>query len=307
MKAEAVEGVRPAVAACALGHCPGHCPVHSAGHNTPASTARPTPGEPAFIAKQDFDTLLQAVGTRLRSTVADATGAAGAPRVRSEALECVEALGQLHAAMTQERLIQACPHRSGAGLQTRLSEALAELAATRADRARAQYSALHDDLTSLPNRRFFRQSLDRALRGARHAAPALAVMYLDLDGMKAINDTHGHCIGDQLLVVVASRLVRTLRSTDVVSRVGGDEFALLLADLPSAEDVALWATRLCAAVSAPVQLGALQLRVHASIGIAMCPQHGRGATALVENADRAMYHAKRQRSGHAFYDRAATA
>jgi diguanylate cyclase (GGDEF)-like protein len=255
---------------------------------------------------QDFDILLHAVGSRLRSTVEASARAAGVNQIRSELLDCAGALAHLHAALAQERH-PTCVHPSTADLQARLSAALSELAATRAGRARAQHSALHDDLTSLPNRRFFRQQLDRALQGVTDATPGLAVLYLDLDGMKAVNDTHGHHIGDQLLVVVASRLVRTLRSTDVVSRVGGDEFALLLADLPSTGDVELWAARLCAAVSAPVQLGTLQLRIRASIGIAMCPEHGRGAAALVHNADRAMYQAKRHRSGHAFFDRAANA
>lgn len=301
MNNEAGEAVWPATAACGQGLCPGHCMADGASARGPGQAA----GPPACIAIQDFDTLLRAVELRLRSTVGDSAEEVGVGQIRNDILECVEALEQLHAALAQERLCHAGMHQTAIRLQACLAKALAELSATRAGRERAQHSALHDDLTSLPNRRFFRQQLARALRGAPDAPPVLAVLYLDLDGMKAINDTHGHLVGDQLLVVVASRLARTLRGTDVVSRIGGDEFALLLADLPSAEDVAQWAARLCAAVSAPVQLGALQLRVQASIGIAMCPEHGRGATTLVQNADRAMYLAKRRRCGHAFFEHAA--
>jgi diguanylate cyclase len=301
MHLQAIDEVRPAPAACGSRRGPGH----RAAQDTSTRFLRQKPGEPVCIAIQDIDTLLEAVGTRLRSTVGPGTGPGGASATSTELVECFESLNQLHTAITQQRLDHIELHRSTADLESRLSEVLAELADTQASQARTQHRALHDDLTSLPNRRYFRQQLDRALRSAAHATPALAVMYLDLDGMKSVNDTHGHSIGDQLLCVVGSRLVRTLRSTDVVSRIGGDEFALLLSDLPSAEDVAVWASRLCAAVSAPVQLGALRLRVQASIGIAMCPEHGQGASALVQNADRAMYHAKRHRSGHAFYDSAA--
>jgi diguanylate cyclase (GGDEF)-like protein len=300
MNSEAIDTTRPDPLPCERGFCPVHCASLGA-----AAAGRLANGEPGCIAMQDFDTLLRAVCSRLRSCVGDAAGACGAEQMRSDVLECGEALEQLHAALAHERMCHTRLHQSATALQERLTAALSELAATRVGQESAQHCALHDDLTSLPNRRFFRQQLDRALRGRPEDAPALAVLYLDLDGMKAVNDTYGHRIGDQLLIVVASRLVRTLRSTDVVSRVGGDEFALLLADLPSADDVAVWAARLCAAVSAPVQLGGLQLRVQASIGIAMCPEHGRGASALVHNADRAMYQAKRRRSGHAFFDRAA--
>lgn len=256
---------------------------------------------------RDFDLQLAAVGSRLRSTVGNDAQATVPSEVRHDVLECVEALEQLHEALTCERLRNHRLQQSAEGTRTRLARALSDLAASRAAEERAQHSALHDDLTSLPNRRFFRERLDQALLGMPQAEPALAVLYLDVDGMKAVNDAHGHAIGDQLLIVVASRLLHTLRSTDVVSRLGGDEFALLLADMPCPADVAQWADRLCAAVSAPVQLGTLQLQVHVSIGIAMCPQHGNSATVLVHNADRAMYRAKRQRCGHTFFDAAVTA
>jgi diguanylate cyclase len=280
---------------------------HGASHDGPQAVPTPPPAQGAAVGTtmEDLQTLLLAVESRLRTTVEDGAPPAALSQVRRSVLECVEALAHMQASLAEERLRYASLQQAVSGLQARLCEALSDLAVTQVDKQRAQHRAMHDDLTSLPNRSYFRQHLDRALHGAAQAAPPLAVLYLDLDGMKAVNDTHGHCVGDQLLIVVASRLVHTLRSTDVVSRLGGDEFALLLAGLPAAGDVSLWATRLCAAISAPVQLGTLRLRVRASIGIAMCPEHGDSAAALLQNADRAMYRAKRQRSGHAFFNSAA--
>jgi diguanylate cyclase len=276
-----------------------------------ATTSMPgathVPGRDDGTASPDFDLLLAAVGSRLRSTVGNDAQTPVPSEVRNDVLECVEALEQLHASLTCERQRNQRHQQSAEGARRRLAQAMSDLAASKVGEARAQHFALHDDLTSLPNRRFFRERLDQALLGMPQAAPALAVLYLDVDGMKAVNDEHGHGIGDQLLIVVASRLLHTLRSADVVSRLGGDEFALLLADMPCPADVAQWADRLCAAVSAPFQLGPLQLQAHVSIGIAMCPQHGKNAIALVHNADRAMYQAKRQRCGHAFFDAAVTA
>jgi diguanylate cyclase (GGDEF)-like protein len=256
----------------------------------------------AGTSMQDFESLLAAVGARLRSTVGDAAPAAGLDWVRRDILECAQALDQLEALVAGERRRQNLVQQSARSVQMRLTQALSDLDTTRVEHERAHHRAQHDELTSLPNRSCFREHLDRALRVASPAAPALAVLYLDLDGMKAVNDTHGHGIGDQLLVVVASRLRRTLRSTDIVGRLGGDEFALLLADVPGAEYVASWAARLDAAISAPVQFGALRLQIRASIGIAMSPDHGRSAAALVHNADSAMYQAKRDRSGHVFFN-----
>lgn len=292
---------------------------------SPRSRARPVTGGivPAFLqappaaafggcdvtgtTMHDFQSLLAAVGARLRSTVGSTTPATGLRQVLRDALECAQALEQLQALLAEERHRQDLAQQSARIVQKRLMRALSDLEATRAEHARAHHLALHDELTALPNRSCFRQRLDGALRGASPAGPALAVLYLDLDGMKAINDTHGHDVGDQLLVVVAARLRHSLRSTDLAGRLGGDEFALLLADVPGAAFVASWAARLDAAISAPVQLGDLRLQVRASIGIAMNPEHGRSAAALVHNADLAMYKAKRGRSGPAFFDSAMAA
>ena len=128
------------------------------------------------------------------------------------------------------------------------------------------------------------------------------MLYLDLDGFKPINDIYGHATGDELLKIVAARLNQAVRSEDMVSRLGGDEFACLLSDLPSREQLSHMACKLFDAVSAPVKIGQLTLTVRPSIGMAMCHDDGATAEELIKNADVAMYRAKRQQSGYAFFD-----
>ncbi len=161
--------------------------------------------------------------------------------------------------------------------------------------------ALHDALTDLPNRVLLRDRLDQALRGVeRHRRP-LALLLLDLDRFKEVNDTFGHQQGDLLLQEVARRLRDNLRDGDTVARLGGDEFAALLPDTDAGGAVAA-AQTLRAALDAPVPIEGHLLHVEASVGIALCPEHGSDATTLLSHADVAMYAAKRQRSGPAVYD-----
>jgi diguanylate cyclase (GGDEF)-like protein len=183
-----------------------------------------------------------------------------------------------------------------------------ELQHAHSSEQQARHQALHDSLTELPNRSCFRQRLDRDLaRGqpqALDSAPVLAVLYLDLDGFKPINDRHGHETGDGLLRVVAARLARAVRSDDMVCRVGGDEFVCLLGDVLNRQQLSHLACKLFDAVSAPLRIGTLDLLVRPSIGIAVCPQDGDTTDALLRRADTAMYRAKRQQLGYAFFDAA---
>ncbi|HEU5295458.1 MAG TPA: GGDEF domain-containing protein [Burkholderiaceae bacterium] len=186
-------------------------------------------------------------------------------------------------------------------VQGALARSRAELAATRNGARRARHLALHDSLTGLPNRRCFGERLDRAVAQVRHASHGLAVFYVDLDGLKAINDRHGHNTGDALLKIVASRLRAALRAHDVVSRLGGDEFACLLTGLLNRGQLAHLACKLFDTVSAPVQIGDRGLVVRASIGIVTCPADGNTEAALLNHADTAMYCAKREQTGYAFF------
>ena len=184
-----------------------------------------------------------------------------------------------------------------------LVQTRADLVGTQAGEKQARHLALHDGLTSLPNRSFFRERLDQALAGVDLPRPALAVLYLDLDGLKQINDAHGHQAGDKLLGIVAARLAHAVRAEDMMSRLGGDEFACLVVDYLKREQLSQLARKLFNVVSAPLKIGKLELVVRPSIGIAIFPADGVTAEALLRSADAAMYQAKRQQTGHAFFDR----
>jgi diguanylate cyclase (GGDEF)-like protein len=178
-----------------------------------------------------------------------------------------------------------------------------ELAGAQEREKRARYLAFHDDLTALPNRRFFRERLGRALTNQGAGPPHLAVIYLDLDDFKALNDTYGHATGDALLNLVAERLAHALRAEDLVSRLGGDEYACLITGMSNRQRLQQIASTLFETVSAPFKIGTLTLNVRPSIGIAVCPSDGTTTDDLMRAADTAMYGAKRQRSSFSFSER----
>jgi diguanylate cyclase (GGDEF)-like protein len=184
-----------------------------------------------------------------------------------------------------------------------LERARADLAGTRAGEEHARHLALHDGLTSLPNRRYFQQRLGQALSEAAPRHAALAVLYIDLDDFKPINDLYGHDTGDELLRIVGARLARAVRADDMMSRLGGDEFACLPAAFRDLEQLTQLAAKLYNTVSAPMKLGTLTVTVRPSIGIATCPADGRTADALLKSADAAMYRAKRLQTGYSFCER----
>jgi len=164
------------------------------------------------------------------------------------------------------------------------------------DRKHAQeqmeYQAYHDSLTLLPNRLLFRDRITIALAHARRATRVSAVMFLDLDQFKLVNDTLGHTVGDRLLQVMAARLVTCVRADDTVARMGGDEFTILLADLHDRRGAASVAQKVLEAVRHPAIVDEHELYVTTSVGIAMFPDDGEDAETLLKNADRAMYRAK---------------
>ncbi len=152
--------------------------------------------------------------------------------------------------------------------------------------------AYHDALTDLPNRRLFEDRLTVALAQARRKKQMAAVMCLDLDRFKIVNDTMGHALGDLLLQSVAERLTGLMRDSDTVARVGGDEFTLLLPDVARAEDTVEVAERTLEVLRQPWVLNGHEFCVTTSIGIAMFPNDGEDADSLLRNADTAMYRAK---------------
>lgn len=162
-------------------------------------------------------------------------------------------------------------------------------------RAAEQYRHLahHDTLTGLPNRRLLTDRLDQALASARRTGRQIALLLLDLDNFKTINDSLGHSAGDAVLGAVAQRLRDTVREADTVARLGGDEFIVLLADLAQAHDATRVAGKIVDAVSAPVRAGTQDFILGASIGVALFPLHASDSEALLQHADIAMYAAKR--------------
>ncbi|WP_439135796.1 putative bifunctional diguanylate cyclase/phosphodiesterase [Pseudomaricurvus sp.] len=158
--------------------------------------------------------------------------------------------------------------------------------------------AHYDPLTGIPNRILFREKLEYAVNMARRDQTTFTLMYLDLDGFKQVNDSFGHDAGDNLLKICAERLSRCLRTSDSVARIGGDEFTLLLENIDSATDIAHIAQKVIDTLAKPVHLGAHQLSVGCSIGIAVFPDGGGDVDTLQKHADLAMYEAKVRTGSH---------
>ena len=160
--------------------------------------------------------------------------------------------------------------------------------------ARAQFLATHDDLTGLPNRLVFGQAVSDAVKVARRYGQEFAVMFVDLDRFKIINDTLGHAAGDFLLTEVANRLKQCVRESDAVARVGGDEFIILLREVSDARQVTTVARKILSTVVKPLTIHGQECRVTASIGISLFPSDAQDEESLVKNADAAMYAAKEE-------------
>lgn len=163
-------------------------------------------------------------------------------------------------------------------------------------RRRDRRLAFRDPLTRLPNRGLFLERLEEDLRYASRYGHALALLFLDLDDFKPVNDVLGHEAGDQVLVSVADAIRESIRESDAVCRYGGDEFLVALRKIESPEDAALVAEKIRSAIHRTVQVQGERIRPEASIGIALFPEHGPDARALIRHADEAMYHAKRAAS-----------
>jgi len=160
-----------------------------------------------------------------------------------------------------------------------------------------------DATTELPNRVLLQDRLLHAINRAARANGRLALLFLDLDGFKLINDTYGHSAGDEVLRLVGKRLLSRLRKADIVARIGGDEFAVVLSDIDQDSDVQITCDQLLQVINEPYQLGGNQSFVTTSVGIAMFPDDGRDVPTLLKQADAAMYQAKeRGKNRYAFYE-----
>jgi len=168
-----------------------------------------------------------------------------------------------------------------------------------------EYQSLHDSLTNLPNRVLLQDRLEQGLIHAQRHQLQLALLIIDLNGFKTVNDTLGHHSGDMLLQQIAMRMQAKLRESDTVARLGGDEFAILLPAVAGVESVARSTRKLMEAIDQPIVLDDKAFRIGMSIGIAMYPLHGTDAATLMRHADIAMYVAKRNHLDYTFYDESA--
>ena len=212
----------------------------------------------------------------------------------------------IHDDITAERTARDALERAVAERTAELKSANDRLEAEIAERKqaeeRARHLADHDALTGLPNRRLLEDRLTQALALSYRNRQQTAVMFIDLDRFKTINDSLGHSIGDVLLKEIAQRLVKQLRIGDTICRIGGDEFVVVLPEVKRSSDVAQVAQKVIETLSLPVAIEERELTVTPSIGISVFPEDGRDAETLIRNADAAMYHAKEMgRANYQFF------
>jgi|ERR1700719_1287755 len=178
-----------------------------------------------------------------------------------------------------------------------------DMAISRMRAEEMKHLAEHDILTGLPNRLLLMDRLHQAIASANRYGKELAVLFLDLDEFKELNDSLGHVIADKLLQSVAARLVKCVRSSDTVSRYGGDEFVILLSEINHAEDARVAAIKILKAIGKPHEIDQRSLHVTGSIGVSTHPLNGSDAERLIKNADTAMYQAKQKgRNNYRFFD-----
>jgi len=221
-------------------------------------------------------------------------------QVKDELHECAVDLRNVNEALVDGAAdLQVAEHALMQSQQA-LAATEAALSAALDDGKRARLEALHDTATGLPNRDHFNSALEQAVAQARRHGLTLAVLFLDLDGFKAINDTHGHAVGDQVLLAVAQRLLSSCRDEDMVCRNGGDEFLYLLMNPNGQENIARIAFAVRSALSRPLPIGDWQFVVESSVGVAVYPEDGVAPDELIRTADAAMYDAKKANAGVRF-------
>lgn len=189
------------------------------------------------------------------------------------------------------------PVKNKAGVIVGTATIARDMTARKRAEDRLHHLALHDSLTGLPNRLLFRERVSQALAQARRQNHQVALLFIDLDRFKEINDSLGHQVGDHLLQVTASRLRYCLREGDAVARVGGDEFVVSLSALTDSSDAALVAGKIMEILREPFRVGNRQLNISGSIGIGIYPADGQDVETLMHAADTAMYHAKKKGRG----------
>ena len=215
--------------------------------------------------------------------------------------ECADDLSFVNETLSEEIRERKKLESKFAEIKGELADAQSDLSDSLTKEQHARHLSLHDALTGLPNRNLFSDRLENALALAKRHTWRLAVMFIDLDKFKSVNDTHGHQAGDQVLKIVAERLEAAVRGADTVGRRGGDEFLYLMLEVREDVDVGHAARKILEAVARPCEVDGLSLTVRPSIGIALYPEDGTSASELMANADSAMYRAKQRVSGYWFH------
>ena len=221
--------------------------------------------------------------------------------VEIEVQECAQELGGVTTTLAQGITELKTVEAALANAKDELAETNASLASALAGEESANHRALHDHTTGLPNRALFDDRLALALALATRHDWTVAVMFLDLDRFKQVNDVHGHAAGDLVLKEVARRLAQNARKEDTVCRNGGDEFLYLLMNPQGRENVERIAAGVIENLSRTLCVGKAQLSVRPSIGIAIYPDGGANGNELIDNADAAMYRAKKNECGYAVH------
>ncbi|HTE06017.1 MAG TPA: diguanylate cyclase [Planctomycetota bacterium] len=218
-----------------------------------------------------------------------------ADELRTELLALQRNLAEMRADVNGDRALQILEVNEQLVLAALKAEAIADRAVSRL--GELTRTSQRDALTGTPNRAVMMDRLTQALALARRNGTCLGVIFIDLDRFKEINDTLGHAVGDQVLQMAARRMEKVLRDSDTVSRQGGDEFVLLLGELAHPSDAELVAAKVHAALSEPLRIGAHELHVSASLGLALFPDDGEDTATLISRADAAMYRIKRGGQG----------
>ncbi len=227
-------------------------------------------------------------------------------QVESKVKECADDLHQVNESLAHG--VEDLKHTEIALARSRrdLTDAQASLASSQKDEYAARLRAMHDAATGLPNRDLFNDRLDQAIAMAERHDWTLAVMFLDLDHFKKVNDTYGHAAGDRVLKEVAERLLQNARDEDTVCRNGGDEFLYLLVDPHGTKNIRQTAARVLKKIAQPIDFDGRQLVIRPSIGIAIYPEDGATGNQLIQSADAAMYQAKSSHNGCEFFSVLAT-
>ncbi|HEY6645153.1 GGDEF domain-containing protein [Povalibacter sp.] len=215
-----------------------------------------------------------------------------ADSIRVELAHLRQELTDVQRGITAERSVQLREANEKLVLAALHAEGIADAAVSSlSDLAR---STQRDTLTDTPNRALMLDRMESAIALAKRHGTRVAVLFIDLDGFKKINDTLGHAVGDATLQLVARRLESVVRNSDTVARHGGDEFLVLMSEISQATDAALITEKILAAFAAPAKVDGYEIDLIASIGIAVYPEDGKDASTLIDRADTAMYRAKRQ-------------